>query len=172
MERAVERRGCTPGPGAGDDGACDAAGDTEQGVQRCGCDRGDRDDLYAGGICDRGQCGRRMHTVLHSDPSLRYVLAGHTHTVRIDPIKGETAGQQVYLNTGSWASRLALPAPEEVTPELVAWLREPDRGQIPLRDVPPQCVFALVNATPEEPSSASLCLWEGGSDGQYRILAS
>src|SRR6266702_2146535 len=42
-----------------------------------------------------------MHTVLHSDPSLRYVLAGHTHTVRIDPIKGETAGQQVYLNTGS-----------------------------------------------------------------------
>ncbi len=113
-----------------------------------------------------------MHTVLHSDPSLRYVLAGHTHTVRIDPIKGETAGQQVYLNTGSWASRLALPAPEEVTPELVAWLREPDRGQIPLRDVPPQCVFALVNATPEEPSSASLCLWEGGSDGQYRILAS
>ena len=113
-----------------------------------------------------------MHHVLHSDPSLRYALAGHTHTARIDPIKGGTAEQQVYLNTGSWMTRLALPAPGEVMPELVAWLREPDRGYIPLREVPPQCVFALVNATTEEPSSASLCIWEGGSNGQYRVLAS
>ncbi len=113
-----------------------------------------------------------MHTVLHSDPSLRYALAGHTHTARIDPIKGGTAEQQVYLNTGCWMTRLALPAPEEVTPELVTWLREPDRGHIPLREVPPQYVFALVNATTGGPSSASLCLWEGGSSGQYRMLAS
>jgi UDP-2,3-diacylglucosamine pyrophosphatase LpxH len=113
-----------------------------------------------------------MHTVLNSDPSLRYALAGHIHTARIDPIKGGRAEQQVYLNTGSWLSRLALPTPGEVTPELVAWLREPDRGHIPLREVPPQCVFALVNATTEEPSSASLCIWEGGSNGQYRALAS
>jgi UDP-2,3-diacylglucosamine pyrophosphatase LpxH len=113
-----------------------------------------------------------MHHVLHSDPSLRYALAGHTHTARIDPIKGRTAEQQVYLNTGSWLSRLALPAPGEVTPELVAWLREPDRGHIPLREVPPQYVFALVNATTGEPSRASLCLWEGSSNGQYRVLAS
>ncbi len=113
-----------------------------------------------------------IHHVLNSDPSLRYALAGHTHTARIDPIKGGTAEQQVYLNTGSWLSRLALPAPGEVTPELVAWLREPDRGHIPLRDVPPQYVFALVTATPEEPASASLCLWEGGTSGQYRVLAS
>jgi hypothetical protein len=40
-----------------------------------------------------------------------------------------------------------------------------------LREVPPQCVFALVNVTTEEPSSASLCIWEGGSNGQYRELA-
>jgi hypothetical protein len=113
-----------------------------------------------------------MHHVLHSDPSLRYALAGHTHTARIDPIKGRTAEQQVYLNTGCWLSRLALPAPEEVTPELVAWLREPGRGHIPLREVPPQYVFALVNATTGEPSSASLCIWEGSSNGQYRVLAS
>ncbi len=113
-----------------------------------------------------------MHTVLNSDPSLQYALAGHTHTTRMDPIKGGRAEQQVYLNTGSWLSRLALPAPGEVTPELVAWLREPDRGHIALREVPLQCVFALVNATTEEPSSASLCIWEGGSSGQYRVLAS
>jgi hypothetical protein len=113
-----------------------------------------------------------IHTVLKSDPSLRYVLAGHTHKARIDPIKGGRAEQQVYLNTGSWLSRLALPAPGEMTPELVAWLCEPDRGHIPLREVPPQFVFAVVNATAGEPSSASLCVWEGGCNGQYRVLAS
>ena len=113
-----------------------------------------------------------MQTVLHSDPALRYALAGHTHTARLDRIEGGTAEQQVYLNTGSWLSRLALPAPGEVTPELVAWLREPDRGHIPLREVPPQYIFALVSATTKEPSCASLCVWEGGSTGQYRVLAS
>jgi len=113
-----------------------------------------------------------MHAVLHSDPSLRYALAGHTHKPRLDRIEGGTAEQQVYLNTGSWLSRLALPTPGEVTPELLAWLREPDRGHIPLREVPPQYVFALVKATTGGPSSASLCLWEGGSNGQYRVLAS
>lgn len=112
-----------------------------------------------------------MYTVLNSDPSLRYALTGHTHRTLIDRVKGETVEQQVYLNTGSWTSRLALPTPVEVTPELVAWLREPDRGYIRLREVPPQCVFVLVHATTEEPSSASLCIWEGGSNGQYRVLA-
>jgi UDP-2,3-diacylglucosamine pyrophosphatase LpxH len=113
-----------------------------------------------------------MHTVLNSDPSLRYAVAGHTHAERIDMIQGGTADQQVYLNTGSWVSRLALPAPGEVTAELVAWLREPDWGHIPLREVPPQCVFTLVNAATEGPCSASLCIWEGGSGGQFQVLAS
>ncbi len=113
-----------------------------------------------------------IHHVLHCDPSLRYALAGHTHKPRLDRIEGGTAEQQVYLNTGSWLSRLALPTPGEVTPELVAWLCEPDRVHIPLREVPPQCVFALVNATTGGPSRANLCLWEGGSNGQYRVLAS
>ncbi|HEY6409249.1 MAG TPA: hypothetical protein VIY29_17450, partial [Ktedonobacteraceae bacterium] len=113
-----------------------------------------------------------MHMVLKSNPSLRYALAGHTHKACLDRIKGGTAEQQVYLNTGSWTSRLALPMPGEVTPELVAWLHEPDRGHIPLQKAPPRYVFALVNATTEGPSSASLCVWEGGSSGQYRVLAS
>ncbi len=112
-----------------------------------------------------------MHPVLKSDPSLRYAFAGHTHRTLIDTIKGNTAEQQMYLNTGSWMSRLALPTPEEVTPELVAWLREPDIEHIALRDVPPRCVFALVTASSEGPSSAKLCVWEGGRSGQYRVLA-
>jgi UDP-2,3-diacylglucosamine pyrophosphatase LpxH len=113
-----------------------------------------------------------MQTVLHNDPALRYALAGHTHKALLDRIEDGTAEHQVYLNTGSWLSRLALPEPGEVTPELVAWLREPDRGQIPLREVPPQCVFALVIADDKGPARAGLCLWEGGSNGQYRVLAS
>jgi hypothetical protein len=112
-----------------------------------------------------------MHSVLNSDPSICYAIAGHTHAVRIDMLRDGTADQQVYLNTGSWMSRLALPAPGEVTPELVAWLREPDWEHIPLREVPPQYVFALINAAIEGPCSASLCVWEGGSNGQYQVLA-
>jgi UDP-2,3-diacylglucosamine pyrophosphatase LpxH len=112
-----------------------------------------------------------MHSVLNSDPAIRYAIAGHTHAARIDMLRDGTADQQMYLNTGSWMSRLALPAPEEVTAELVAWLREPDWEHIPLREVPPQCVFALIDAATERHCSASLCVWQGGRNGQYQVLA-
>src|SRR5262249_35597014 len=112
-----------------------------------------------------------IHPLLKSDHSLRYALAGHTHKVRRDVFKSRAVPQQAYLNTGSWLSRLALPRPEEITAEVVAWLREPTREQIPLRDVPPRCTFAYIQATNGGPANATLCLWEGGSNGQYRILA-
>ncbi len=116
-----------------------------------------------------------MHHVLQSDPTLRYALAGHTHMTRIDPIN---QGAQVYLNTGSWTTRLAIPAPGEITPALIDWLRQPDWNAIPLRDRT-QLLFALVNAKAERSatgedelrSSASLCVWEGGTKGNYRVLA-
>jgi UDP-2,3-diacylglucosamine pyrophosphatase LpxH len=110
-----------------------------------------------------------MHSLLKNDHSLRYVLAGHTHKVRLDQFKSGKAPQQLYVNTGSWQSRLALPRPKDVTPQVVAWLRKPTREHIPLRDVPPQCTFALIQAVSGEASHASLCIWEGGS-GQYRVL--
>ena len=112
-----------------------------------------------------------MHPILKSDHSLRYALAGHTHKVRLDPLKSRKAPPRMYLNTGSWLSRLALPRPEEVTPELVAWLRKPTREHIPLRDVPPRCTFALIQAGSGGPSHASLCLWDTESEGQFRVLA-
>ncbi len=108
-----------------------------------------------------------MHQVLRDDPSLRYALAGHTHMVRIDPV---SQGAQTYLNTASWTARFALPAPGEITPELVEWLRQPDWNAIPLRDVT-RLIFALVSTTSGGPASASLCIWEGGSKGSYRVLA-
>jgi UDP-2,3-diacylglucosamine pyrophosphatase LpxH len=111
-----------------------------------------------------------MHNILKSDPALHYAIAGHTHMVRIDPIKNGTRKQQVYLNTGSWTTRVALPAPGKITADLVAWLRRPDWTNIPLRDVT-QMIFAIVNATTDGPSSANLCIWEGGKNGHYRVLA-
>ncbi len=111
-----------------------------------------------------------MHNVLRSDSMLRYAIAGHTHMVRIDPFKSEATGQQVYLNTASWTTRVALPAPAEITAEVAAWLRQPDWTNIPLRDAT-QLIFAMVNAAAGGPSSASLCLWEGGKNGHYRVLA-
>jgi len=112
-----------------------------------------------------------MHPLLKSDHSLRYALAGHTHKVRIDQFKTRNASQQMYMNTGSWLSRLALPRPKDVTPQVVDWLRKPTREYVPLRDVPPRCIFALIQSTKCGPSHASLCIWEGGSNGQYRVLS-
>jgi hypothetical protein len=105
--------------------------------------------------------------ILANDASLRYAIAGHTHMARIDPVSN---GRQTYLITGSWTSRLSLPAPGEVNNELLRWLKSPDDEHIPLRDVT-RLVFALVNSMPEGSSSASLCAWEGGSRGSYRVLA-
>ncbi len=116
------------------------------------------------------QLDAAAHNVLRSDPTLRYAIAGHTHMLRIDPIKSEAADQQVYLNTGSWTTRVALPAPGEITTEVAAWLRQPDWANIPLRDVT-QLIFTMVNTAAGGPSSASLCLWEGGKNGHYRVLA-
>lgn len=108
-----------------------------------------------------------MHHVLKQEPQLRYAIAGHTHMVRIDSVNN---GAQSYLNTASWSTRLALPAPGEVTPELIEWLRNPNWQHVPLRDVT-QLTFAMVNTTPDGRSSASLCAWEGGTKGSYRVLA-
>lgn len=108
-----------------------------------------------------------MHHILKQEPSLRYAIAGHTHMVRIDPVHN---GTQSYLNTASWSTRLALPAPGEVTPTLVEWLRDPNWQHIPLRDVT-QLTFAMINTTDDGRSSASLCVWEGGTKGSYRVLA-
>jgi hypothetical protein len=108
-----------------------------------------------------------MQNILHNDPTLRYAIAGHTHMNRIDSINN---GSQVYLNTGTWTKRFAVPEPDEITPELIEWLRSPDGSEIPLRDST-RLVFALIRAEEGSPSNASLCFWEGGVKGTYHALA-
>ena len=110
---------------------------------------------------------RGMQNVLNNDPTLRYVIAGHTHMDRIDSINN---GSQVYLNTGTWTTHYALPGLDEITPELIEWLRNPDWSEIPLRDVT-RLVFAFIRTEEGKPSSANLCIWEGGVNGTYRVLA-
>jgi UDP-2,3-diacylglucosamine pyrophosphatase LpxH len=109
---------------------------------------------------------RGMQNILHDNPSLRCAIAGHTHLHRVDSIND---GSQVYLNTGTWTTRYAIPEPDKITPELTAWLRRPDWNDIPLRNMT-QLVFALIYSSDDSPSNATLCAWEGGVNGTYRIL--
>ena len=112
-----------------------------------------------------------MRSVLENDPALRYAIAGHTHQMRFDSIPStDPLHSQTYFNTGSWTTHLALPKPEEVTPELVAWLRIPDWSAVPLCDTT-QFLFVLVTSTDDEPVTAQLCVWEGGTHDSYRVLA-
>jgi hypothetical protein len=111
---------------------------------------------------------RGMQHILEKDPTLRYAIAGHTHMVRTDSFNN---GSQVYINTGTWTTHYALPGPDEITSELIAWLRSPDWTEIPLRDVT-RFEFAFIRSGEGgSSSSVNLCVWEGGANGAYRILA-
>ncbi len=110
---------------------------------------------------------RGMQNILENDSTLLYAIAGHTHMDRIDSINSDS---QVYLNTGTWTVRYALPGPDEITTELIEWLRRPDWSEIPLQDVT-RFVFAFIRTEEGKPSSANLCVWEGGVNGTYRVLA-
>ncbi len=102
---------------------------------------------------------------LQSDPDIRYAIAGHTHMARINGINNK----EVYLNSGTWTTRYALPEPHEITPELIAWLSEPDWKAVPFRDRT-QLVFALIHAEEGSPSRANLYAWQGGEKGSYHVL--
>jgi UDP-2,3-diacylglucosamine pyrophosphatase LpxH len=102
-----------------------------------------------------------MQNVLRHDPTLRYAIAGHTHMLRSDTLGN---GGQRYLNTASWTLREARPAPDEVTPEMLAWLRHPVPERSLLRDVT-KLVFARIESEEGKPSRATLCAWEGGPTG-------
>jgi UDP-2,3-diacylglucosamine pyrophosphatase LpxH len=114
---------------------------------------------------------RGMYAVLKNNPALRYAIAGHTHMERFDVIHNAT---QAYLNTASWTQRFAPPTPDEIRgpqgPALLEWLRHPDWKSIPLRNVT-RLAFALLISTDAGPTNASLCAWEGGLHGCYRVLA-
>lgn len=109
---------------------------------------------------------RGMHTILNTRPDLRVAVAGHTHVLRSDSFD---AGKQIYLNTASWITRYAPPTPEQLTPEILAWLRQPDMARFPFQDKS-GCVFAWIRAQTGQPSTASLYSWEGGKDGSYKVL--
>ncbi len=103
---------------------------------------------------------------LQSDPDIRYAIAGHSHMARINRINDDT---QVYLNSGTWTTKYALPEPHDITPDLITWLSKPDWNVIPFRDRT-QLVFALIYAEEGSPSRANLCIWQGGEKGSYHVL--
>jgi hypothetical protein len=109
---------------------------------------------------------RGLHRVLHTRPELRVAVAGHTHTLRRDQI---SAGQQTYVNTASWTIRYRPPTPDELNPATLAWLRSPATAPCPLRELT-ATAFALISAEDGQSATVQLCIWEGGRQGQYRIL--
>ncbi|HEX7734987.1 MAG TPA: metallophosphoesterase [Ktedonobacteraceae bacterium] len=109
---------------------------------------------------------RGIHRMLRKHPEVRVAVAGHTHITRSDL---SAAHGQLYLNTATWTHRLAPPRPEELTPEVVAWLGQPDLEHAPLTSKTGY-VFAWINTETGQPSSARLCEWQGGSSGSYRVL--
>ncbi|WP_376796085.1 metallophosphoesterase [Thermogemmatispora sp.] len=116
--------------------------------------------------------GTGMCALLQREPHLRYALAGHTHSWRVQPLSD---GRRCYLNTGTWTRRLARPAPEEMTPAMLAWLRSPGwpptPATSPLREVT-QYTFALLQAPDDGTQvTASLCAWESQPQPGYRVLA-
>lgn len=108
---------------------------------------------------------RGMHTVLHDHPEVHVAIAGHTHIARLD----QCNGSQVYLNTACWTLRETPPTSGEITPEIIDWLRQPERAFSPLHDKT-AFRFAWVQAETNQPASARLCVWQGGVDGHYHIL--
>ncbi len=108
-----------------------------------------------------------MHSILRDDPTLRYAIAGHTHMMRHDTLND---GAQTYLNTATWTTRESKPTPDEVTPELAQWLSAPWQAASPLQDIT-QMIFALVRGEDGQPSTASLCVWEGGEQGHYQVVS-
>ncbi|RAQ95248.1 metallophosphoesterase [Thermogemmatispora tikiterensis] len=118
-----------------------------------------------------GPTGAGMQALLQREPRLRYALAGHTHSWLVESL---AKSRQSYLNTGTWTRRLARPAPEEITPATLAWLRSPDWPPTPttspLREVT-QYTFALIRASDDGvQATASLCAWEVRSQPAYRVL--
>lgn len=124
--------------------------------------------IFAPSTYEMGESvARGMHHVLQSDSTLCYAIAGHTHMARSDALG---PGSQIYFNTATWTTRQALPAPEDITVELIDWLRLPEQTSYSLQDRT-ELVFALINAHEGKPSTVRLCAWEGGRDGNYRVLA-
>jgi UDP-2,3-diacylglucosamine pyrophosphatase LpxH len=118
-----------------------------------------------------GPTGAGMQALLQREPRLRYALAGHTHSWLVESL---AKSRQSYLNTGTWTRRLARPAPEEITPATLVWLRSPDWPPTPttspLREVT-QYTFALIRASDDGvQTTASLCTWEVRSQPAYRVL--
>jgi UDP-2,3-diacylglucosamine pyrophosphatase LpxH len=109
---------------------------------------------------------RGIHTVLREQPDLRSAISGHTHLARWDSLPGD---RQVYVNTGSWTTHQALPDPAAITPEWLAWLRQPEIERYPGQDLTAY-TFAWIHAETGKPARTQLCVWEGGSNGNYRIL--
>jgi UDP-2,3-diacylglucosamine pyrophosphatase LpxH len=94
--------------------------------------------------------------------ALRVALCGHTHVEDRRRYPVPHASTIDLVNTGSWYPRLALPMPEALDENMIAWLRAPRTAPRATRDAA-AFTFALLRAEPEQPTVVEL--HQVGRDG-------
>jgi UDP-2,3-diacylglucosamine pyrophosphatase LpxH len=101
-------------------------------------------------------------TMATRSPAARIALCGHTHGERDVRSAGEGGDTFQYLNTGTWYPRLALPSPDAIDDDMIAWLRAPRAAPSRARDAA-AFTFAALRAAPGAPTTARL--FQVGANG-------
>lgn len=96
-------------------------------------------------------------TMLARDPVLRLGLCGHTHQEGFYAVAHASAPKAAFVNTGTWFTRLALPAPDDIGRATMGWLRAPHAAPSPL---PPATAFtyAVLSAHPSAVNTSATLL--------------
>jgi hypothetical protein len=64
--------------------------------------------------------------------ALQLALCGHTHVEGRYAAPSGAGAEWMFLNTGTWFTRLAAPSPEAIDQRVAGWLRDPFSGPSPL----------------------------------------
>jgi UDP-2,3-diacylglucosamine pyrophosphatase LpxH len=93
--------------------------------------------------------------MLGRDGTLRLALCGHTHAEGMYTLPSRDGAGRAFLNTGTWYSRLAAPAPEAIDRQVAAWLRDPFSGPCPLAPAT-EFTYAVLRVRAGLPTEAEL----------------
>ena len=89
------------------------------------------------------------------DGALRLALCGHTHAEGAYAVPSGAGAGRVFLNTGTWFTRLAAPSPEAIDQRVAGWLRDPFSGPSPLAPAT-AFTYALLRVRDGLPTEAEL----------------
>jgi hypothetical protein len=93
--------------------------------------------------------------MLGRDGALRMALCGHTHVEGTYAAPPGAGDGRVFLNTGTWFTRLAAPSPGAIDQRMAGWLRDPFSGPSPLAPAT-AFTYALLRVRDGLPTEATL----------------